>query len=269
VGGNFGTIRDRQRTHTRVGIAAIDINEELVDQTTYTQGVSNGYVSSIQFDMLFNTVYIGGSFQKIEGASRSCIAAFWADGSIKTTTFGSLSCPASKDKDNYWLVRDIAVDMMHARVYLAIGGKGSGGATNSVFGYSDLGAKYLWKSAVLGGDAQAVDYYQNVVYVGTHDGMFTNGDKANGDAFKVAGLDLDTGKFLVDGAHQGKPCSKSYTDNCWVPVSDAAGTTTGIWGVGEIAHSEGDTPRLFAGGFISHFGNVTNTKLFGAFSKTY
>jgi hypothetical protein len=189
VGGNFGTIRDRQRTHTRVGIAAIDINEELVDQTTYTQGVSNGYVSSIQFDMLFNTVYIGGSFQKIEGASRSCIAAFW--------------------------------------VYLAIGGKGSGGATNSVFGYSDLGAKYLWKSAVLGGDAQAVDYYQNVVYVGTHDGMFTNGDKANGDAFKVAGLDLDTGKFLVDGAHQGKPCSKSYTDNCWVPVSDGH---LGRWG---------------------------------------
>ncbi len=269
VGGNFSTIRDNQGANTRLGIAAVSIYDGIVDPELYSIGVTKGYVSSIQLDLLFNTVYVGGSFQTIEGQDRSCMAAFWAMGGIKDTTFSELNCPESTDKDHYWTVKDIAVDMMHASVYVAVGGKGSPGATNRVFGFGDLGATYRWKSSTLGGDAQAVDYYQNVVYVGTHDGMFKNGDKSNGDAFKIAGLDLDNGKFVVDGSHQGKSCSKYSTTNCWLPVSDAAGSTTGIWGVAEIAHYEGDTPRLFAGGFISHFGDVTNTKLFGAFSKIY
>jgi hypothetical protein len=273
VGGNFTSVKDATGTsYARNGLAAIELMSETVDTSMFTKSVTEGYVSSLALDLLFNTVYVGGTFQTIEEEPRPCLASFYTDGTYKDVSFPKLTCPTAVDKDHYWGVRDIATDSMHARVYVAIGGKGTSGRvtppTNTVFGYGDLGATYLWKSKTLGGDAQAVDYFRDVVYVGTHDGVFTSGtDGKNGDQYKIAGLDRDTGGFLVDRDHKDKTCDKDHTDNCWLPFSDAKGSRGGLWGVLDIAHYESDASRLFAGGFISHFGNVTNSKFFGAFRQ--
>lgn len=271
VGGNFTSIQGKSRS----GLGAIDLSTGNVSSTAFKTGVTGGFVSSIRSEPELNGLFIGGSFTGIEGQARNCLASATPSGGVLSPKFSEIKCQAAVDKDHYWQVKDLSVEVNQTggRLYVAVGGKGTVNRTdptNKVYAFGATGTnagKYLWTSRKLGGDAQAVDFYKNVVYFGFHDGLFKSSESGCGDAYKIAALEPQNGSLLSDKAHAGMTCDSSHTNNCWLPVADPAGSMTGFWGVHDITHYDdnGANPRILVGGAFTQFGGVANTKFLAVF----
>lgn len=107
-----------------------------------------------------DTVFLGGTFEKIHGRTQRFLGSVNATTGADTTWAPLSQC---ENPDSICRVRDLAVDS--TRLYAAIGGEPGGRA--AAWNLGVLTPAPLWKSDT-DGEVQAVTVYDGIVYFGGH-----------------------------------------------------------------------------------------------------
>jgi hypothetical protein len=177
----------------------------------------NGEVRALKADVNTNGVFAGGSFTNIcSSTSRHHLAAVNPSGSCGTAFANSANEVLALDTN--WT---------GSAVYAA-----TGGSSNRVVAFNGSTHAKLWDGFKAMGDAQAVNFYNDKVYWGFHEGL-----KSSSDGFRLARLNASNG--TLDESWD-KP---KFPDNFLGVWSVIVNYTAGVMAVGGDFHQVNSSTR--------------------------
>jgi hypothetical protein len=123
------------------------------------QPVANGSVRAVVKNPASNTLYVAGSFSGLSGASRTGVGAVSATtGSITGPSFASSVRP----------ILDLSINDQGTMLYGALAA-----GSNSATAWNTGTGTRLWRQTAMG-DVQSVQYFDDRVYFGFHEGFAGN-----------------------------------------------------------------------------------------------